>query len=76
MIEQKISKYDIVRVRIFVEDHFYIFSRFIISRILTVNKIPAKDSIRIAMDLKKSLVEEDRLDLTQEEMEERLFRIM
>jgi 2-phosphoglycerate kinase len=53
-----------------------VFSRFLISRILAVNKIPPKDSIRIAMDLKKHIVEEERTDVSQHEMEERLFQIM
>lgn len=75
-LESKISKYDVLRVRVWVEDHFYVFSRFLISRILTVNAIPPKDSIRIAMDLKKLLVEEEKFDVQQGEMEDRLFNIM
>ena len=75
-LESKISKYDVLRVRVWVEDHFYVFSRFLISRILTVNAIPPKDSIRIAMDLKKLLVEEEKFDVQQGEMEDRLFHIM
>ena len=33
------SKYDLVKVKVFLEDHFYIFSRFLISRILTLIKV-------------------------------------
>ena len=33
------SKYDLVKVKVFLEDHFYIFSRFLISRVLTLIKV-------------------------------------
>jgi hypothetical protein len=51
------SKYDLVKVKVYLEDHFYIFSRFLISRVLTLIKIKEKDSIRLTLDVKKSLVE-------------------
>ena len=62
------SKYDLVKVKVYLEDHFYIFSRFLISRVLTLIKvyiyishlhmqIKEKDSIRMTLDVKKSLVE-------------------
>ncbi len=75
-VVRKISKYDAVKVKVWLEDHFFIFSRFLVSRILTLNKVPPKDSIRIAMDLKKLLVEEGKLEVRQAEMESYLFRIM
>ena len=75
-VVKKISKYDAVKVKVWLEDHFFIFSRFLVSRVLTLNKVPPKDSIRIAMDLKKLLVEEGKLEVRQAEMESCLFRIM
>jgi hypothetical protein len=33
------SKYDLVKVKVYLEDHFYIFSRFLISRVLTLIKV-------------------------------------
>lgn len=75
-IERKISKFDIMKITVTLGDHFYVFSRFLVSRILTMNKIPPKDSIRIAMDLKKMLVEEEKFELKQAEIEIYLFRIM
>jgi hypothetical protein len=72
-LAKKISKYDVLKVRVFLEDHFFIFSRFLVSRILTLNKIPPKDSIRIAMDLKKLLVEEEKFEVKQSEMENELI---
>lgn len=76
VISKKISKYDVLKVRVLLEDHFFIFSRFLVSRILTLNKVPPKDSIRIAMDLKKLLVEEEKFEVKQSEMENYLFQIM
>jgi 2-phosphoglycerate kinase len=76
VISKKISKYDVLKVRVWLEDHFFIFSRFLVSRILTLNKVPPKDSIRIAMDLKKLLVEEEKFEVKQSEMENYLFQIM
>lgn len=75
-ISKKISKYDVLKVRVLLEDHFFIFSRFLVSRILTLNKVPPKDSIRIAMDLKKLLVEEEKFEVQQSEMLNYLFQIM
>ena len=41
----------------FLGDHFYNFSRFLISRILTLIKIKEKDAIRMPLEVKKLLVE-------------------
>ncbi len=70
------SKYDLVKVKVFLEDHHYIFSRFLISRVLTLIKVKEKDSIRLTLDVKKSLVEENKLEISQAELEERLFEIL
>ena len=51
------SKYDFIKVKVSLEDHFYVFSRFLISRILTLIKVKPKDSIRITLEVKKILVE-------------------
>jgi len=58
------SKYDLVKVKVFLEDHFFIFSRFLISRVLTLIKVKEKDSIRMTLDVKKSLVESKQLEIT------------
>eukprot|EP00736_Rhodelphis_marinus_P003227 Rmarinus@m.7611 len=70
------SKYDFVKVRVWLSTHYYILSRFIVSRVLTVTKIPYVDSIGIALDLKKRLVDKNCLDVQQEEMELELFAVM
>jgi hypothetical protein len=58
------SKYDLVKVKVFLDDHFFIFSRFLISRVLTLIKVKEKDSIRMTLDVKKSLVESKQLEIT------------
>jgi 2-phosphoglycerate kinase len=70
------SKYDLVKVKVFLEDHFYIFSRFLISRVLRLIKVKEKDSIRLTLEVKKSLVAENKLEISQAELEERLFLIL
>ena len=45
--------------------HYYVLSRFLISRMLTVTKVPHQKAIKIALDVKKHLVDNDRLDITQ-----------
>ncbi len=52
------------------------FSRFLLSRILTLIKVNEKDAIKVTLDIKKELVENARTELTQTELEEVLFRKM
>lgn len=59
-----------------MEDHYYTFSRFLISRVLSVTKVTYADSLKISLALKKEMVDAGRLDITQAEMEELLFTIM
>jgi len=47
-----------------IENHFYVFSRFLMSRILTLIKIDEKDAIEITLDIKKELVEQSRIELS------------
>ena len=51
------SQYDQVKVKVMIEDHFYVFSRFLMSRILTLIKIKEKDAVKITLDIKRELVE-------------------
>jgi hypothetical protein len=36
------SKYDFVKVRVWLADHYYTFSRFLVSRVLTVTQVPCQ----------------------------------
>jgi hypothetical protein len=64
------------QVRVWLEDHYYTFSRFLVSRVLSVTKVSYADSLQISLALKKELVDAGQLDVTQAEMEKLLFSIM
>ena len=73
------SKYDFVKIRVWLgtqPQHYYVLSRYLISRTLTVTKLPQDKAIKIALQVKKWLVDNEKLDVTQDELEEVLFRTM
>lgn len=70
------SKYDFVKVRVWLGEHFYVLSRLQVSRLLTFAKVPSKDAVQIALELKRALIQEGQCDVKQPELEDRLFRIM
>ncbi len=45
--------------------HYYVLSRFLVSRSLTVTKIPHMKAVKIALELKKYCVDNDLLDIAQ-----------
>lgn len=45
--------------------HYYVLSRFLVSRSLTVTKIPHLKAVKIALELKKFCVDNDMLDISQ-----------
>ncbi|CAL9037998.1 unnamed protein product, partial [Musa banksii] len=73
------SKYDFVKVKVWLgdnADHYYVLSRFLLSRMLTVTKIPNHVAIKIALELKKLLVDNSLLDVSQSDLETNLFKLM
>ncbi|KAM9953688.1 hypothetical protein ACTFIR_008779 [Dictyostelium discoideum] len=70
------SKYDFVKVKVQLENHYYVLSRFLISRVLNVTKVDAADSVKISLALKKTLVDQGRLTITQSELENELFKLL
>ncbi|KAL6847707.1 hypothetical protein ACP4OV_022495 [Aristida adscensionis] len=73
------SKYDFVKVKVWLGDdahHHYVLSRFLLSRMLTVTKIPNHVATKIALDLKKLLVDNSLLDVSQSDLEANLFKLM
>ncbi|XP_060211487.1 uncharacterized protein LOC132638710 [Lycium barbarum] len=73
------SKYDFVKVKVWLgdnDDHYYVLSRFLLSRMLTVTKIPTHVAVKIALDLKKLLVDNSLLDVSQADLEANLFKLM
>ncbi|KAL6648975.1 hypothetical protein ACP70R_013199 [Stipagrostis hirtigluma subsp. patula] len=57
-------------------DHHYVLSRFLLCRMLTVTKIPNHVAVKIALDLKKLLVDNSLLDVSQSDLEANLFKLM
>lgn len=71
------TKYDFVKVRVNLSDrHYYILSRFLISRVLMATKIASGHAVKIALALKKHLVDRGILELSQADLEDRLFRLL
>ncbi|KAK6936296.1 hypothetical protein RJ641_033326 [Dillenia turbinata] len=73
------SKYDFVKVKVWLgdnADHYYVLSRFLLSRMLTVTKIPNHVAIKIALELKKLLIDNTLLDVSQSDLEANLFKLM
>lgn len=73
------SKYDFVKVKVWLgdnADHYYVLSRFLLSRMLTVTKIPNHIAIKIALELKKLLIDNSLLDVSQSDLEANLFKLM
>jgi 2-phosphoglycerate kinase len=71
------SKYDFIKTRIWIKNHYYVLSRFVLSRILTTIRIPESAAVRISLDLKKQLVDGGHWDMQQSELEEKhLFELM
>ena len=70
------SKYDFVKVRVWLQDpdeaegtHYYVLSRYHVSRMLTVTQMDVRHAIRLALELKKQLVDRQQLDISQPDME-------
>jgi len=70
------SKYDFVKVKVWLEDHYYILSRFLVSRVLNVTQVDPAGSVRIALELKKRLVDQGIFEISQADMENQLFQIL
>jgi len=69
------SKYDMVKVKVRVEDgHFYVLSRYLISRILKMIKVPDSDAIKIALNIKKALVKQDVTEIPHANLEQLIFQ--
>ncbi|CAH8353949.1 unnamed protein product [Eruca vesicaria subsp. sativa] len=72
------SKYDFVKVKVWLgdADHYYVLSRFLVCRMLTVTKIPNHVAVKIALELKKLLIDNSLLDVSQKDLETSLFMLM
>lgn len=71
------SKYDFVKVRVHLSnEHYYVLSRFLLARMLTATRLDYGHALRIALDLKKRLVDKAELYVSQEQLEHELFVIL
>eukprot|EP00762_Andalucia_godoyi_P002029 ANDGO_02471.mRNA.1 2-phosphoglycerate kinase len=71
------SKYDFIKTRVWIDTHYYVLSRFLLSRILTTIRIPETSAVGIALDVKKALIDAGKLDISQTEFEhDHLFELM
>lgn len=74
-----LSKYDAVKVYVWLpgaSPHSYVLSRYLIARMLTVAKLPYTKSAKLAMMLKKQLVDEEQLNISQASRRKTLIREM
>lgn len=66
-----------MKVRVWLSDrHYYVLSRFLLSRVLTAIKVDYTKAIRISLDLKKTLVDKDLLVVQQDVLESHLFDLL
>lgn len=56
--------------------HYYVLSRFLVSRTLTSILIPPPVAVALSLELKKQLVDSDRFDIDQHDLESQLFALM
>ncbi|GJQ14324.1 hypothetical protein GpartN1_g6911.t1 [Galdieria partita] len=70
------SRYDYVKVRVWLGgQHYYVLSRFSVSQILMLCRVPQKEAQKIALRLKKQLIDQGILDIEQENLNQSLFQV-
>ncbi|CAK7355883.1 unnamed protein product [Dovyalis caffra] len=75
--QETTNDYPLFRVKVWLgdnADHYYVLSRFLLSRMLTVTKIPNHVAVKIALELKKLLIDNSLLDVSQSDLEANLFK--
>eukprot|EP00164_Ancoracysta_twista_P000442 GFYU01000598.1.p1 GENE.GFYU01000598.1~~GFYU01000598.1.p1 ORF type:complete len:410 (-),score=88.46 GFYU01000598.1:168-1397(-) len=72
------TNYDSIKVRVWLpsHNHYYVLSRFLLSRVLTMTSIPTYEANKISLELKKQLVDKGLWDVANSQMEKELFKIM
>ncbi|CAG9582872.1 conserved hypothetical protein [Leishmania major strain Friedlin] len=64
------SKYDVIKVKVHLSDvHYYVLSRFLLSKMLMFCRVPEDTAVRISLDVKKHFVNTERTSITQAELE-------
>ncbi|EGR27274.1 hypothetical protein IMG5_199540 [Ichthyophthirius multifiliis] len=67
------NPYDLINIEVTLNDNYYILSRYLISRMLTLICIDKQKASSIAKTIKKKLVELNISEITQQKLEEILF---
>ena len=62
-----------VKIKILIENHFYILSRYLISTILKMIKISEVHAVKIAMDIKRSIIKQGKVEITKIELQSMIF---
>ena len=62
--KMKMTEYDKVKVYVILETSRYIYSRFLMSRILTLIKVDENDAVKITLEIKKTLVKGEIKEIT------------
>lgn len=63
------SKYDVVKLKVMVEDeHYYFLSRYLLSKMLMFCRVPANAAIKISLQVKKHFVDGKQLCVAQAEL--------
>lgn len=77
------SLYDFVKIRVRLQgppgsgaEHSHVLSRFLLSRTLTASKVPYESAVKVALEVKKWLVDNDLLDIPQPRLEAAVFRFL
>ncbi|KPI87116.1 hypothetical protein ABL78_3828 [Leptomonas seymouri] len=64
------SKYDVIKLKVHLSSaHYYVLSRFLLSKMLMFCRIPEDDAVRISLEVKKHFVNQEQTSITQEELE-------
>ncbi|KAG5492398.1 hypothetical protein GH5_01317 [Leishmania sp. Ghana 2012 LV757] len=67
------SKYDVIKVKVHLTDaHYYILSRYFLSKMLMFCRVPEDTAVRISLDVKKHFVNNERTTITQAELEDHI----
>lgn len=71
-----------VQVRVFLGDqaeascHSHVLSRFLIARTLMATQVPFATAVKVALEVKKHLVDNDQLNVTQAQLEAAIFMFL
>jgi 2-phosphoglycerate kinase len=76
------SLYDYVKVRVWLADgdggegSSHVLSRFLLARTLTAALVPYELAVKVSLEVKKHLVDDDTLDVSRDALEALTFRLL